>query len=77
MNDYRDKEEALDNAKRGIGAEFSGLHPVDRLDAYRELGKHANAHADLQEGFNDLNGVPERPQDIERAAIDGTLDGGR
>lgn len=78
MNEFRDKDAAIDCARRDIRAEFSDLHPVDRVDAYRTIEKEAGRAATRLAETNDREGVPEHPRDIEkRAALDGGLGGQR
>ncbi len=63
MNEFRDKDEALDSARYGIEIELLKLHPVDKVYAYRAIEKEAGEAAVVQEETNDREGVPEHPKD--------------
>ena len=71
-NEFRDKNRAIDSVGRYIHAEFEGLHPADRVDAYRAIEREAGQAATRQAETNERDGVPEHPQE---SATSGRLDG--
>ncbi len=73
MNEFRNKDDALNSVRRDIEYELRDVHPVDKVDAYRTIEKEAGQAATRQAETNDREGVPERPQDIEQADVDDDL----
>jgi hypothetical protein len=68
MMPYSDKEEKLDDVKGYVQRRFSNLHPTDRADAHREMGKWSEDQAKQQDAANDRHGVPDR--DVEPEVSD-------
>lgn len=61
MNDnYRDKKDALLDAKVGIKVDFQDCHPTDRAEGLAEIGRWCDERAKNQAEQNENMGIPER-----------------
>lgn len=65
MKDYDNKEAAERNVMRDMRAGFSNLHPIDKADAYIEVGRLATETGEYLQKINEELGVPEKAAECE------------
>ena len=65
MTHYGSKRKAINVAKDDIDGELCDLHPVEKAEALHELSDHCKAEALEQENTNEVDGVPETPEQLK------------
>ena len=60
---YPDKIDKVVRSQAGIYNELQGLHPTDKAEAYKEVGRLCNEEGDRLQERNAQLGVPEREGD--------------